>query len=113
MLLSANREVATPRFIFEFLRSPVGQHALLSNTSQTGVPAIARPTTSLRSIPVIVPPIEILKFFDSIVDPIFTRKDLATEGGRSLAAVRDTLLPKLISGELRIEDAQRFIREHA
>jgi type I restriction enzyme S subunit len=27
----------------------------------------------------------------------------------TLAALRDTLLPKLISGELRIKDAERFV----
>ena len=27
----------------------------------------------------------------------------------TLAALRDTLLPKLISGELRVRDAQRFV----
>jgi type I restriction enzyme S subunit len=28
---------------------------------------------------------------------------------RTLATLRDTLLPKLISGELRVKDAERFI----
>jgi type I restriction enzyme S subunit len=28
---------------------------------------------------------------------------------RILATLRDTLLPKLISGELRVKDAERFI----
>ena len=28
---------------------------------------------------------------------------------RTLAALRDTLLPKLITGELRVKDAERFI----
>ena len=30
---------------------------------------------------------------------------------RALAALRDTLLPKLISGELRVRHAERFIME--
>ncbi len=29
---------------------------------------------------------------------------------RTLAQLRDTLLPKLISGELRIEDAEAFLK---
>jgi len=49
MLLSVNQDVATPRYVYEFLRSFSGQHALLANTSQTGVPAIARPTSSVRA----------------------------------------------------------------
>ncbi len=28
---------------------------------------------------------------------------------RTLAALRDTLLPKLISGELRVKDAEKFV----
>jgi type I restriction enzyme S subunit len=30
----------------------------------------------------------------------------------TLAAIRDTLLPKLLSGEIRISDAEKFIRRH-
>jgi len=32
---------------------------------------------------------------------------------RTLAALRDTLLPKLISGELRVREADRVIAEAA
>src|SRR5262249_12619196 len=31
-------------FLYQYLTSPIGQHSLLANTSQTGVPAIAQPT---------------------------------------------------------------------
>ena len=30
---------------------------------------------------------------------------------RTLAALRDALLPKLISGELRVKDTERFLKE--
>lgn len=33
----------------------------------------------------------------------------AAAESRTLSALRDTLLPKLISGELRVQDAERFI----
>ncbi len=52
MKLTIDKNKADPRFIFIFLKSKFGQHFLLRNTSQTGVPAISQPTTSLRSIPV-------------------------------------------------------------
>ena len=29
---------------------------------------------------------------------------------RTLAALRDTLLPKLLSGEIRVEEAARFVQ---
>jgi type I restriction enzyme S subunit len=57
MMLRCDPKSADPRFIYYFFRSPAGQHALLMNTSQTGVPAISRPTTSLKSIHLSLPPL--------------------------------------------------------
>ncbi len=57
MLLRCNPRAADPRFIYYFFKSESGQHALLMNTSQTGVPAISRPTTSLKSIRLSLPPL--------------------------------------------------------
>ena len=34
--------------------------------------------------------------------------DMKTSAKATLAALRDTLLPKLISGELRVKDAEKF-----
>ena len=48
------------------------------------------------------------KFFD-FVFPIYTK--LFNSESRTLAAIRDALLPKLISGELRVSDAEKFIEE--
>jgi type I restriction enzyme S subunit len=42
------------------------------------------------------------------IEPILKRQALATEESRTLAALRDTLLPKLISGELRVKDAEKI-----
>lgn len=48
-----------------------------------------------------------LSAFDSIAMPMPLRTDGAQRESDALAALRDTLLPKLISGELRIIDAQK------
>jgi len=39
----------------------------------------------------------------------FAKLHAANEESRTLAALRDTLLPKLISGELRVKDAEKFL----
>ena len=44
-----------PEFLASYLQSPVGQHLLLANTSQVGVPSIAQPVTYLRTLPVPLP----------------------------------------------------------
>ena len=48
---------AIPEFIVAYFKAPEGQHELLANASQVGVPSIARPVTYLRSIEIPIPPI--------------------------------------------------------
>jgi type I restriction enzyme S subunit len=49
--------------------------------------------------------------FSDVVEPLL-RKTLAQRiESRSLASARDALLPKLISGEIRIPDAERMLEE--
>ena len=47
--------------------------------------------------------------FGQFVAPLFARMTAAVEQSRTLAAMRDALLPKLISGELRVADAERIV----
>ena len=46
---------AIPEFVALYLKSPEGQHQLLANTSQVGVPSIAQPVTYLRTIRISLP----------------------------------------------------------
>ncbi|AKB24824.1 Type I restriction-modification system, specificity subunit S [Methanosarcina sp. MTP4] len=57
--VTLDQEKVNPYFIYYFLRSPVGQHRLLMNASQVGVPAIAQASTSVKSIMVPYPEKEI------------------------------------------------------
>jgi type I restriction enzyme, S subunit len=57
MKLTCDETVADPLFIYYFFKSPAGQHALLMHISQTGVPAISRPVTSLKGIRLPLPPL--------------------------------------------------------
>jgi type I restriction enzyme S subunit len=111
MLLSARLDRASPRFIFEFLRSARGMQQLLAFTSQVGVPAIARPTTSLKSLDVVTPSSEILSHFDSLLAPLVDREIANIRETRRLTDLRDLLLPKLMSGEVRVKDAEKQLAE--
>jgi len=64
---------------------------------------------SFRPIPVAAPAEPILAAFDAHVRPTYQRVVSNERESRTLTALRDTLLPKLISGELRTKDAERFI----
>ncbi|MDT7920159.1 MAG: restriction endonuclease subunit S [Meiothermus sp.] len=58
-----------------------------------------------------VPPFPLLEVMDRCVSPIFEASWKRHLESRTLAALRDALLPKLISGELRVRDAERFLKE--
>jgi len=56
---------------------------------------------------VVVPPL-VVRSFEQQISPVFQRILKSIEESVSLAALRDALLPKLISGDLRVQDAQKF-----
>lgn len=55
------------------------------------------------------PPSAVLLAFESLVSGWFYAILSSVEESRTLAALRDSLLPRLISGEIRIRDAERAI----
>ena len=66
---------------------------------------------AFRPIKLCVPPEEIVTAFVSIAEPLLERI-AANEAQRTqLAQLRDTLLPRLISGKLRLPDAQALIED--
>jgi type I restriction enzyme S subunit len=58
----------------------------------------------VKNYRVIYPPHDLLKSFNSIISPMFNCLKNNQEGNIDLAKTRDTLLPKLISGELEINE---------
>ena len=64
-----------------------------------------------QALPVIQPSIDVLAAFDEIASPIDQRIIENEEQIRTLATLRDTLLPRLISGQLRLPDAEDAISE--
>jgi type I restriction enzyme S subunit len=52
---------------------------------------------------------EVLRRFEQLTRPLRARMEKNLAESHTLAALRDTLLPKLISGELRVKDAERVV----
>jgi type I restriction enzyme S subunit len=63
---------------------------------------------NFRPLPILRPPQKLHDAFDQIVRPLYERMVMAEREARSLVQVRDALLPRLMSGELRIRDAERM-----
>ena len=65
--------------------------------------------SDLAAMPIVAPPDPVLTVFRNLADPVFRREELVHAEINALTAVRDTLLPKLISGEVRVKNAETFL----
>ena len=74
--------------------------AIQSMTGSSGRQRV--PADSLSHFHVVVVPDPVAEKFGQAIAPLFTRASRAAEESRTLSALRDTMLPKLISGELRV-----------
>jgi type I restriction enzyme S subunit len=81
--------------------------AIQSMTGSSGRQRI--PADSLSHFHVVTAPKPIAELFGRLIEPLFARASAAARESRTLAALRDTLLPKLISGEVRVARVGRAI----
>jgi len=59
-----------------------------------------------------VPPERVAAAYCKMVSPMLRNAVSSVLESRTLAALRDALLPKLLSGELRIRDAEKMVEDH-
>jgi len=64
-----------------------------------------------QALPVVVPSEEVLRAFEAVVAPLDAAVENNEQKLRSLTQLRDTLLPRLISGQLRLPEAEATVEE--
>lgn len=94
MKLTVDENIVNSKFVFFFLKSKIGQYLLLMNTSQTGVPAIAQPTTSLKKIPVPIPPKEEVEEINKTLSSIQGKIGLLRRQNDTLEKIAQTLFKR-------------------
>ncbi len=65
----------------------------------------------MREFPIIVPPLIEQQNFQDIVGPKVLMQDELHNETQTLTTLRDTLLPKLISGEVRVNEAKEIVSQ--
>lgn len=58
----------------------------------------------MKSVPTVMPDVDTIQFFSNFCEPIFKEQELLEAENKHLSALRDSLLPKLMSGELDVSD---------
>ena len=67
--------------------------------------------SDLRAQWLLLPGPNVMKCFSRFVSALYKYIDKLEDESRTLAALRDALLPKLISGKIRVKDAEQFLKE--
>lgn len=58
----------------------------------------------LNKMPILIPTHEILEMYDETLCPIYNKRKMKDKESRTLSTLRDTLLPRLMSGELEVPE---------
>ncbi len=99
----------TPDYLCHLLNTNVMHDTVSGYANGTTVNML--PIDGLQSPKVLVPHSRIVAVFNDIAKAARKRHEEMVEESRTLAALRDTLLPKLISGELRVPEAEEITKE--
>lgn len=95
--------------VFAWLWTLESMEAILSKANGSTFQEISK--GNFRPLPVVVPHAAILEAFDALAKPIYQRIAQNEQESRTLAQTRDLLLPRLMSGELRVAGAARAVEE--
>jgi type I restriction enzyme S subunit len=106
-IVKPNPACVPPGYLFMTLRRPEFQAELHKDIVQAVQANLALGKISEAKF--IIPPMHSIQVLFDPTNAILNQVWHAREHSRTIAALRDTLLPKLISGELQVPDAERIV----
>jgi type I restriction enzyme S subunit len=92
-----------PRFLSLHLLRSDTKNYLLGMDAGASRQAVTK--GHIESVPLVLPSDSVLQRFRILTDPLFQAIGVNTKQGRSLAAIRDVILPRLLSGDLSVGGA--------
>ena len=98
MFYATSKEANTCIYSYLFLTNK----DLASMNAGSAVPSMT--TDILNNMQIVIPPEEVLESFNNICFVLFMQMKQCAIENKHLCNLRDTLLPKLVSGELKIDD---------
>lgn len=102
-IIRTDRNKLTPEYLYFLLAS--GKYQNIINNSVAGSTGMLMLNISVvRNMKIPVPPIDLQNKFTSLVEPMYTKIEKNNLENEKLVALRDSLLPKLMSGELDVSD---------
>ena len=98
-------------FLYFWLWSDAVMHELKHRGGKAAIPGINQ--SDVRELKLVVPHEGLLGEFERLTSPLINQIFLNAKQAQTLANLRDTLLPRLISGQLRLPDAEQQLKDLA
>lgn len=98
---------ATPCYAYELLKCI----DLASFNAGSAVPTLNR--NHIHSLPYFIPPIDLVSAYEAIALSLHKRARENAKHAETLAAIRDALLPRLLSGQLILPEADALLKDAA
>ena len=99
------KETITPTYFYYYMKQPMFlegiKHHAIGTTRQNF------PFEAFKMFPMVVPPMDLQLEFEKIAKPIEEKIAKLKEENEVLAEIRDTLLPKLMNGEISLEEGEK------
>jgi len=98
-----------------FVLMHISSDALVSHTDRrsTGTKMPRASWADIAGYKIVIPPAALVAAYTAVAKPMTERIIASIHESHALIALRDALLPKLISGELRVADAERILAKTA
>lgn len=114
LVFSTGLAVLSPRnvgsaFLYEATRTANFQAYLESVAEGSAYPAVR--ADRFKAAPLRLPPAENMRRFEDAAMAVRLRAHQANLESRTLATLRNTLLPQLMSGRLRVKDAEKIVED--
>ena len=106
-LFKTSEKPELSEYFYFYLRSDKIENYLKIRQAGTTQSYITLKT--LRTIPVLLPSSELVRLFSKSVTPQLQKITATREESHLLVSIRDALLPKLLSGEIRVQDAETVV----
>jgi len=98
-----------PQFTYLLARSDsLRSHAIQNMTGTSGRQRV--PSECFGGLFVTAPTAEVARRFDELTSPLMAKIKANTKQSRTLATLRDTLLPKLLAGELQVDASEKVLK---
>ena len=101
-IVRTTTDAVNKMFLYQLFQTPSFQGYILGHTSGTTVLHLSK--SWLDNFVTMFPADELMQRFGNITQPLFDRFNENTKQIRTLQKTRDTLLPKLLSGELDVSE---------